>query len=45
MMIVYPGDVRVFHLSRRSEVFVPASRSIAGRASSISSWISAIAMS
>jgi hypothetical protein len=24
MMIVYPGNLRVFHLSRRSEVFVPA---------------------
>jgi hypothetical protein len=25
MMIVYPGDLRVFHLSRCSEVFLPAS--------------------
>jgi hypothetical protein len=23
MMIVYPGDLRVFHLARRSEVFCP----------------------
>jgi hypothetical protein len=29
MMIVYPGDVRVFHLSRRSEVFIPASEDAA----------------
>jgi hypothetical protein len=25
MMIVYPGDLRLFHLSPRPEVFVPAS--------------------
>jgi hypothetical protein len=25
MMVIYPGDIRVFHLLRRSEVFVPAS--------------------
>jgi hypothetical protein len=31
MMIVHPGDVRVFHLTRRSEVFVPASEEEAAR--------------
>ncbi len=31
MMIVHPGDVRVFHLARRSEVFVPASEEEAAR--------------
>jgi hypothetical protein len=30
-MAIYPGDVRVFHLSRRSEVFVPASEAEAAR--------------
>jgi hypothetical protein len=31
MMIVYSGNVRVFHLMRRSEVFVPASEDEASR--------------
>ncbi len=31
MMVVYPGDLRVFHLTRRSEVFVPASEGEAAR--------------
>jgi hypothetical protein len=31
MMVIYPGNVRVFHLSRRSEVCVPASEEDATR--------------
>jgi hypothetical protein len=31
MMYIYPGDLRVFQLSRRSEVFVPASEAEASR--------------
>ncbi len=31
MMIVYPGDVRIFQLTGRSEVFVPASEADAAR--------------
>jgi hypothetical protein len=31
MMYIYPGELRVFHLSRRSEVFVPASQEDAAR--------------
>jgi hypothetical protein len=31
MMVIYPGDIRVFHLLRRSEVFVPASEEEATR--------------
>ena len=31
MMVIYSGELRVFHLSRHWEVFVPASEDEAGR--------------